>query len=209
MTDDRFDSPYPRYDVLEKWDTPSYNDQTREALAKRMDEVPPRRFFTESEFATLQAVCARVVPQPGRAAPVPIAPFIDSDLHAGRGTGTRYAAMPDDRTAWRQGMAAIDAEAKARHGSTFAELADAQQDSILSAINQGECAASGAWRDLPAQDFFRKLLLKWIVSVYYVHPAAMSEIGYGGPASPRGYVRLGPNEADPWEAPLSEKGARQ
>ena len=31
-------------------------------------------------------------------------------------------------------------------------------------------------------------------------PTAWSEIGWGGPASPRGYVRLDFNERDPWEA---------
>jgi hypothetical protein len=39
-----------------------------------------------------------------------------------------------------------------------------------------------------------------VVGIYYAHPAAWSEIGFGGPASPRGYVRLGFDERDPWEA---------
>ena len=42
------------------------------------------------------------------------------------------------------------------------------------------------------------------VSVYYAHPAAWSEIGFGGPASPRGYVRMQANRRDPWEA-MEEK----
>jgi hypothetical protein len=39
-----------------------------------------------------------------------------------------------------------------------------------------------------------------IVLAYYAHPSAWSEIGWGGPASPRGYVRLDFNDRDPWEA---------
>ena len=39
-----------------------------------------------------------------------------------------------------------------------------------------------------------------IVRAYYAHPTAWSEIGWGGPASPRGYVRMGFDERDPWEA---------
>lgn len=46
----------------------------------------------------------------------------------------------------------------------------------------------------------RVLVLPAIVSIYYVHPAGQSEIGYGGPASPRGYVRLEGNRFDGWEA---------
>jgi hypothetical protein len=38
------------------------------------------------------------------------------------------------------------------------------------------------------------------VLAYYSHPTAWSEIGFGGPASPRGYVRMGFNRRDPWEA---------
>ncbi len=41
MTDD-FRTPYPGWDVLAKWDTPSYNDQTRDVLRHRLDP-PPRR----------------------------------------------------------------------------------------------------------------------------------------------------------------------
>ncbi len=48
--------------------------------------------------------------------------------------------------------------------------------------------------------FFKHHLLKQVVAIYYSHPAAWSEIGFGGPASPRGYARLGPDERDPWEA---------
>jgi hypothetical protein len=48
--------------------------------------------------------------------------------------------------------------------------------------------------------FFRKVLLREIVEIYYAHPAAWSEIGFGGPASPRGYLRLGANRHDSWEA---------
>ena len=56
------------------------------------------------------------------------------------------------------------------------------------------------WRGLPVKRFFKSLLLKEVATVYYAHPAAWSEIGFGGPASPRGYVRLGFDERDPWEA---------
>ena len=48
--------------------------------------------------------------------------------------------------------------------------------------------------------FFRTRLAKDIVFAYYAHPTAWSEIGWGGPASPRGYVRMDYDERDPWEA---------
>jgi hypothetical protein len=57
------------------------------------------------------------------------------------------------------------------------------------------------WAWLPAQRFFTTVVLKEVVGEYYAHPAAWSEVGFGGAASPRGYVRLGLNQRDPWEAP--------
>ena len=45
-----FRNPFPTYNVLDKWDTPSWNDQTRTVVAKRLNEVPPRRFFSETEW---------------------------------------------------------------------------------------------------------------------------------------------------------------
>jgi hypothetical protein len=50
----------------------------------------------------------------------------------------------------------------------------------------------------------RSVLLRDIVEIYYAHPSAWSEIGFGGPASPRGYLRLGTNRRDSWEAEEGE-----
>ena len=50
-----FKSPYAGYDVLAKWDTPSWDDQTREVIRRRLTEIPGRRFFTEPEWRTLAA----------------------------------------------------------------------------------------------------------------------------------------------------------
>jgi hypothetical protein len=37
------------------------------------------------------------------------------------------------------------------------------------------------------------------VSAYYAHPWAWDEIGFGGPAYPRGYMRLEKGMREPWE----------
>jgi hypothetical protein len=61
-----FRTPYPGYDVLAKWDSPSFDETTREVLRRRLEEIPPRRFLGEAEWALLDAVCARLIPQPDR-----------------------------------------------------------------------------------------------------------------------------------------------
>ena len=194
-----FLTPYPRYDVLEKWDSPSWNDQTREAVRQRLDEVPPRRFLSEEQWSLLEAVVARLVPQPERAEPVPIVPWIDDMLQQNHNPGYRYADMPPMREAWRQGLDAIAAEARERHAKAFEELPAQEQDALLTDVQHNR-VESRYWGDLPAGGFFLHHLLKQTVGFYYAHPAAWSEIGFGGPASPRGYARLGIGERDPWEA---------
>lgn len=190
---------YPGYDVLDKWDTPSFNDQTRAVVARRLDGVLERRFLSEDEWRLLEAVVARLIPQPDRAEPVPITPWIDEQLAMNRGEGFRHEGMPAMREAWRQGLAAIDGEARRLFEGGFAELDPPSQDATLRAVQAGEVDA-GLWTNLRPELFFSDVLLKTVAGLYYTHPAAWNEIGFGGPASPRGYVRLGFNERDSWEA---------
>jgi hypothetical protein len=192
-------TPYLTYDVLDKWDSPSWNEQTREVVGKRLEDVPPRRFLTDEQWSLLEAIVGRLIPQPERDEPVPIVPWIDDMLHHNRTPGYRYADMPPMREAWRRGLDAIAAEARYRQGKAFQELTPEEQDALLGDVQHNQ-VESRYWDDLPAGGFFLHHLLKQVVAVYYSHPAAWSEIGFGGPASPRGYVRLGPDERDPWEA---------
>jgi hypothetical protein len=190
---------YRGYDVLHKWNSESFDDTTRGVLRARLESIPPRRFFTEAEWQLLEALAARILPQPDRAEPVPITPWIDAQLHAGVQEGFRYANMPPQSEAWRRSLAAIDAEARFRHDRAFVELEPAQADALLEAIGGGQ-ANRDLWPGLDPQRFFIGVLAKTIAGMYYSHPAAWSEVGFGGPASPRGYVRLGFDQRDPWEA---------
>ncbi len=202
---DKFRSPYPDYEVLDKWNSPSWNEQTREVVRQRLQEVPSRQFFTEEEWTTLEAVCDRLIPQPDRFDnPVPIVPFIDKNLRGNPEKGYRFEDMPPIREAWRLGLRGIEQESFARHMDGFRNLAPGQQDVLLKALQDGEVTTE-VWQRLPAKRFFTAVL-KMVVGIYYAHPAAWSEIGYGGPASPRGYVRLGSNQRDPWEAKEKQDG---
>lgn len=194
-----FRTPYPGYDVLAKRDSPSWNDATRRVVERRLTDVPQRCFFSEEEWRLLEAICERLVPQPDRAeAPVPIVPWIDQRLAQNRGDGYRYASMPPQREAWRLGLQGIACEALHRHGTAFEALSPCARDALLAGVQRGEVHGP-PWDRLPAQRFFTSLL-KTVVGTYYAHPAAWSEAGFGGPASPRGYVRLEAGRRDAWEA---------
>jgi len=57
---------YPNYNVLDKWSSPDWDDQTREVIKKRLEEIPPIRFFTEAEVKILAAVAECIIPQTDR-----------------------------------------------------------------------------------------------------------------------------------------------
>jgi len=46
---------------------------------------------------------------------------------------------------------------------------------------------------------FWTMLVTDVATVYYAHPWAWDEVGFGGPAYPRGYMRLEEGEPEPWE----------
>jgi hypothetical protein len=196
---------YPDYDVLAKRNGPSWNDKTREVIAHRLSVTATPLFFSADEFAALSAIAARIVPQPTTRPPIPVGALVDRKLHADISDGYRPAEMPRQREAWRRGLRALDAEARTGSGRPFAQLADTEQDQLLQRAEAGDLKAPD-WGDMRCDSFFKRRLLHDIVLAYYSHPTAWSEIGWGGPASPRGYVRLDTNERDPWEAAEAEAG---
>lgn len=197
---------YPGYDVLSKRNSPSWNEQTRRVIDERLAIDPQtHKFFDDFEWKTLKAVCGRIIPQPPGRAAVPLPAMLDQRLAENGGDGYRDARLPPMREAWRRALQAIDAEAQARHRQQFCTLSPEAQDALLSEIQNGK-TLSAAWKELPPALFFRERLLHDIVTLYYAHPSAWSEIGFGGPASPRGYVRMNFDRRDPWEAAEAKPG---
>jgi hypothetical protein len=91
-----------------------------------------------------------------------------------------------------------DEEVRRRHGVRFHRLETAEQDALLRAAQQG-ALDDAAWNGMDCAIFFAKRLLPDIVTAYSAHPIAWNEIGFGGPASPRGYVRMDFDRRDPGE----------
>ncbi len=192
---------YPGYDVLSKRDTPSWNAKTRAVVDERLAVgEEDHRFFSDTEWQILSALCDRLVPQPpGRSARVPLAALVDAKLQSGKGDGYRHDNMPPMAEAWQRGLSALDAEAQLRYGQRFHDLGPRDQDALIAAMQDGalDCAA---WGGMPPDLFFHHRIVPDAIKSYYTHPTAWSEIGFGGPASPRGYVRLDLDRRDPWEA---------
>ncbi len=203
---------YPDYDVLRKRQGPSWNEPSRQVVDRRLAVPREAAFFSPAQLRTLQALCARIVPQPADRPPIPVAALVQMKVGDNRGDGYRDARLPPLQQAWPLGLDALDSEAHQRHRRPFADLPPHAQDALISAMQCGELK-SDAWQGMPAAVFFSHRVVHDISTAYYSHPTAWNELGFGGPASPRGYVRLAEDSRDSWEAaeahPGNESRARE
>jgi Gluconate 2-dehydrogenase subunit 3 len=196
---------YPGYDVLAKRHSPSWNEVTRRVIDQRLSISREPNFFNAEEWSTVNAICDCIVPQPKDRPPIPVAALIDDKMAKNRTDGYRHHRLPKMQDAWRRGLHALDQEAQTRHGSRFYAIGAAEQNTLLQQMQKGELN-NLAWGGMPSKVFFAERMARDIVAAYYAHPTAWNEIGFGGPASPRGYVRMGFDKRDPWEAAEAKSG---
>ncbi len=190
---------YPDADVLAQrghWD-----QATRQIVLDRVHNVPPYRNFDAHQIKTLEALCARVIPQEHRPPEkrVPIAPWIDARYKQKSPEGFRFEDMPPTDVAWEQGLEGLDQTAQSSFGQNFADLPPISQDHVLELIRSGNSPGQ-VWQQLPARRWWIYIVLREIAGVYYAHPYAWDEIGFGGPAYPRGYAALNHGAPEFWEA---------
>jgi hypothetical protein len=188
---------YPDFNVLSQVD--HWDEATRKLVMQRVDEVPEIRFFTAPEAATLGAFCDIVLAQ-DREPRVPVLNLVDAKMYEGKLDGFRYADMPDDRETWRRVAAGLDA-AVVQHGVTGKGFAFASGDVQLKVVNAfAEGTLHGqVWDELPCSKAW-SVVMRGVLSEFYSHPWAWNEIGFGGPAYPRGYARFGVGQREAWES---------
>jgi hypothetical protein len=178
---------YPDHDVLA--DARHWDSVTRDVVLDRVADVPPIRFFTAAEARVLGAFLDVLLAQDAEPR-IPVLNMVDAKLAAGRLDGFRHAGMPDDREVWR-------IVARALEGEGFLDATAREREALVGRFADGDF-------DWPEVD----VALAWGVvtrgalSEFYSHPWAWNEIGFGGPAYPRGYMRLQPGPAgrEPHEA---------
>lgn len=195
---------YPGYDVLAKRETLSWNEATRRVIDHRLATPRSPRFLTPAQWRAADALCRRVMPVDDDA--VPLVALLDAKLQANHGDGFRDADMPYMPQAWQQALSALDADAQATHGgASFAELSAPEQDAMLTRMQRGQQSGE-RWGGMDPKKFFERRVLVDVPGLFYSQPAAWNELGFGGPASPRGYVRLQADRRDPWEAAEATPG---
>ena len=178
---------YPDFDVLDS--VSSWDDATKKVVLARLETSGHLAFFTPDEEPCLRAFCDTVLAQDCEPR-VPVAEAIDDKLAAGRLDGYQYADMPDDRDTWRLVLRALDETASRRYGKTsFAAAEPATREAIIDQFARG-VLEGGTWELLNVKRAW-SVCMRMALSGFYSHPWAWNEIGFGGPAYPRGFMRLG------------------
>ena len=181
---------FPGYDVLDeigRWD-----GVTAAVVLARLDPYPDHSFFSPVEFATLAALLDVLLAQ--REEPrIPLGRLVDQRLALGETDGWFYEDMPPDGEAWRRTLGHLDEDARTRFGRPFSELEWEDQADLVQAVQDAE-----EWHGLPAGHVW-SLWTRYGCAAYYSHPWAWNEIGFGGPAYPRGYKALGVDQRERWE----------
>ena len=190
---------YPDHDVLEQRD--HWDEVTRRLVVERVTEVPEIRFFEPAEVETLGAFAEVVLAQDSEPR-IPVLEYVDEKLFQGERDGYRYFDMPDDDETWRLVARGLDEEARNRGVDRFALLGMEDKLEVCHRFSKGELYG-GVWATINVSRAW-SLALRYLTQAFYAHPWSWNEIGFGGPAYPRGYSRFGSphlqgGEREAWE----------
>jgi hypothetical protein len=177
---------YPDYDVLEQQD--HWDEVTRQLILDRVHDVPEIRFFEPGELETLTVFADLFLAQDSEPR-IPVMAYVDEKLHKGELDGYQYFDMPDDRETWRVVARGLDEEARRRGADRFALLGVTDQLDVVHAFANGNLHG-GSWDTLNVSRAW-SVVTRHMAQQFYAHPWAWNEIGFGGPAYPRGYSRFG------------------
>lgn len=197
---------FPGFDVLaeeRRWDA-----ATARAIRGRMHPDPTLRFFTAAEAATVAPLLDLLMGQDDDRDDrhIPLVEPIDARLADDRTDGWHFDTMPPDAQAWRSSLAALDGESRARCGHAFSECDVEHQRELIEAVRT---CTNERWHGLPPGQVW-SLWTRYAATAFYAHPAAWNEMGFDGPAYPRGYKNIGVDrlegievrDADPGDDPV-------
>jgi gluconate 2-dehydrogenase subunit 3-like protein len=183
---------FPGFDITAQarhWDP-----VTERVVLARLAPATDLRFFTPAEAAAATALCDQLLGQAGDPL-VPLTPVIDARLADAETDGWHYGDMPEDGQAWRESLAGLDADAGAKFGRALADCALGDQQEVIQAVQD---AGSGEWHGLNAAHVW-SLWTRYACTAFYAHPLAWNEIGFPGPAYPRGYKNAAVDGREPFE----------
>jgi hypothetical protein len=181
---------FPGFDVLDL--EPAWDPVTTGVVLRRVGPAPKLQFFTLDEEAAARPLLDRLLAQDDEPR-VPVFELIDARLAENETDGYRYVDMPEDCDAWRRSLKGVDDDAEASHHMRFCDLSVPAQKDLLEQIRTAD-----RWHGLPGKRVW-SLWMRYACAAFYSHPWAWNEIGFPGPAYPRGYANLGLDRREHWE----------
>lgn len=195
---------YPDYDVLAHQD--EWDDHTREVVNKRLGPFT-YKILSEREQELAKALAQEIVYDDRKEILDWVLAHIDQELEQDLGEGDRDPQAPPQKELIKEGLRALDHWSREYYDRDFLELDGEARREILAQIQVGQLPATDRWNSTLQKALFKKVA-GLVVDAYYSHPHVWSEIGFGGPAYPRGYVRVELGLADPWEPLLADSAEK-
>lgn len=189
-------SRYPTYDIMtaqHEWD-----QNTRSIVNERLHTGGDYLFLSVMEAELLRSWCSLLMDDERGEIIQFVIEHIDRTLSSGT-ESERKADIPKAAVLIRAGLKALEDSCQMLYTEPFFHLEQDRQLQIMTSVSEEDALPHNMWKLIPQKEFFQKLL-DFTTEAYYSHPRVWSEIGYGGPAYPRGYVRMHPGQLDPWEA---------
>lgn len=190
-------SHYPDYDVMKEKD--AWDDHTQSIVSVRIIREKPYSFLTPTEAEILRSICTLLVDDARGDVIQYVLGHFDQAMMESYGESERKAGVPRAQTLLREGLKSLNQASITRYTKSFIGLDINEQENMLQELSESNAQPASLWKHLNQRALFKKLLTLTL-EAYYSHPVVWSEIGYGGPAYPRGYVRAQLGQLDPWEA---------
>lgn len=188
---------YPSFNVLDEKD--AWDDHTQQIVTSRNHSMVKYEFLNECEVEILRCVCSLLVDDSSSGPLEFVISHIDQTLFSSPGEGQRKVGVPAAQELIRQGLEAMEKSSQHMYSISLAELETENQKKMIKDISENKAESSAIWNGVPQKALFEKLM-RLTVESYCSHPRVWSDIGYAGPAYPRGYVRTQLGQLDPWEA---------
>lgn len=191
---------YPEFDVMQEQE--AWDAHTQAIVTKRLEPPPSpsgqKGAWSEAERARLHCVLMHLLYEDRDEILSFVVGHFEQKVAERYGEAQRKRNVPVEDQLVTSGLQGLDDVANHRHGQPFTQCETQQQYGILHDLQLGRLQKVGTMEQLPQKELFTKLL-GLAVEAYASHPEVWSEMGYAGPAYPRGYYRIELGLRDPWE----------
>ena len=181
---------FTAFDVVGQAD--HWDEVTAGVVLARLSTSPDFSFFSPTEQGIAGELFDLLLGQHDDPK-VPVLSMVDRRLALDETDGWVYADMPEDKIAWRLTLEALDADGVELFAASFPQLSLESQTYLVQRVQDAD-----QWHEWEAAHVW-SLWTRYACAAFYSHPWAWNEIGFGGPAYPRGYQALGIGRLEHWE----------